>query len=95
MDTRINVRDGMRPDEVLSKIKLSDREKTGLSSVHRTHFLNELVKLILSEVAHVGHRLSKIGPGQYDKSKIGLDLENAVSKEADGFIGCDSVRSRV
>lgn len=44
-------------NDLLLRIRTTDRGKTGLSSVHRTHFLNAMARLIPSDAAHLGRRL--------------------------------------
>ena len=80
-------------NDLLCKIQSSDDEKTGLSSVHRTHFLHELVKLLPAGVAHAGHRLVHLHP--QPNNTIKLEFAHNATAYADAVIGADGVRSRV
>ncbi|KAL3418985.1 mannitol 1-phosphate dehydrogenase [Phlyctema vagabunda] len=63
----------------------------GQSSVHRAHFLDELVKLVPDEVAEFGKRVEKV-----DKrgEKMLLTFQDGSTAEADAVIGCDGVKAR-
>lgn len=63
----------------------------GQTSVHRAHFLDELVKLIPQNVPKFGKRLKEvIETGE----KMVLVFEDGTRAEADALIGCDGIKSR-
>ena len=67
---------------------------TGMQSVHRAHFLNELVKLYPAQRAHFGKRLVKIeekGEGNGMK----LHFLDGTTAFADALIGADGIHSKV
>jgi salicylate hydroxylase len=94
-ETWMNVRRGIGEGDLVLKINTTDAEKTGLSSVHRTQFLNELVKLIPHSAANLGRKLVNLHPGAGPNGKVRLEFEDGGVAEADAVIGCDGVRSRV
>lgn len=63
----------------------------GQSSVHRAHFLDQLVKLVPDGVAQFGKRLQKL---QKVGEKIKMTFHDGSTAEADAVIGCDGVKSR-
>lgn len=63
----------------------------GQTSVHRAHFLDELVKLIPQNVPKFGKRLKDISKAG---EKITLIFEDGTMAEADAVIGCDGIKSR-
>lgn len=91
--TWLNFRCGIGEPKLVSKVQTSDSDKTGLSSVHRAHFLNELVKLIPEDVAHFGKRLVNLR--SRPANAVELEFEDGTKAEADAVVGCDGVRSRV
>ena len=91
--TWLNYRCGTGEPKLVAKVQTTDTGKTGLSSVHRAHFLNELVKLIPHDVAHFGKRLVNLYPGP--ANTVRLEFEDGTTTEADAVVGCDGVRSRV
>jgi salicylate hydroxylase len=92
-ETWINFRCGLGEPDLIAKVQTTDEDKTGLSSVHRAHFIDELADLIPEEIAHFGKRL--IGLAQLDSGKIQLAFEDGTTAHADAVVGCDGVRSRV
>ena len=91
--TWLNFRCGVGEPELIAKVQTTDKDRTGLSSVHRAHFLNEMVKLIPDGVANFGKRLHSLRPGA--ASRVRLEFEDGTMAEADAVVGCDGVRSRV
>jgi salicylate hydroxylase len=91
--TWINFRCGIGEPELIAKVQTTDEDKTGLSSVHRAHFMDELAALIPKNVAHFGKRL--MGLEQVESGKIQLTFEDETTAQADAVVGCDGVRSRV
>jgi salicylate hydroxylase len=92
-ETWINFRCGVGEPDLIAKVQTTDEEKTGLSSVHRAHFMDELAALIPKGVAHFGKRLLELK--NLDSGKIQLGFEDGTTAEADAVVGCDGVRSRV
>jgi salicylate hydroxylase len=66
--------------------------KTGQSSVHRAHFLDELVKLIPDGVASFGKRLDNAQ--EVDEGVI-LHFSDGTTATHTAVIGCDGIKSRV
>ena len=91
--TWINFRRGVGEPDLIAKVQTTGRDQTGISSVHRAHFLDELVKLVPQGVANFGKRLSNLHPGP--GSTVRLEFEDGTTAEADAVVGCDGVRSRV
>lgn len=92
-ETWINFRNGFGEPTMIAKVQTGDQEKTGLSSVHRAHFLDELAALIPKEIAHFGKRLR--GFQSEASGKLTLSFEDGTTAEADALVGADGVRSRV
>ena len=92
-ETWINFRRGFGNLEEIAKVRTSDDEKTGLSSLHRAHFLNDIAKLVPTETIHFGKRLSTIAAVQ--SGRYQLLFEDGSTGVADAVIGCDGIRSRV
>lgn len=66
-------------------------ENCGQASVHRAHFLDELVKLVPDENAHFGKRLEKV---EEKGDRLLMTFHDGTTAEADAVIGCDGVKSR-
>ena len=91
--TWINFRHGLGDPELIAKVQTTDVDKTGLSSVHRAHFLDDLASLIPTDIVHFGKRLLSLD--QQASGKIRLFFEDGTAAEADAVLGCDGIRSRV
>lgn len=65
----------------------------GQNAVHRAHFLDEMVRLVPSNLAQFGKKLQKLG--EKSNGRILMEFEDGTSAEADAVIGCDGVKSRV
>jgi len=91
--TWINFRCGLGDPKLIAKVQTADEGKTGLSSVHRAHFMDDLASLIPKSVAHFGKRLLSLE--HQDSGKIQLFFEDGTTALADAVVGCDGVRSRV
>ncbi|KAA8570380.1 hypothetical protein MFRU_005g04420 [Monilinia fructicola] len=63
----------------------------GQASVHRAHFLDELVKLVPNENARFGKRVEKV---EEKGSRLQMTFHDGTTAEADVVIGCDGVKSR-
>jgi salicylate hydroxylase len=92
-ETWINFRCGVGKPSLIAKVQTKDRDKTGLSSIHRAHFMDELVALIPEGVAHFKKRLLDLN--HLNSGKIQLVFEDETTTQADAVVGCDGVRSRV
>ena len=77
-------------DELISM----ERNVTGMQSVHRAHFLNELVKLVPTQRAHFGKRLEKIEE-KGDNHGVTLHFQDSTTASADAVVGADGVHSAV
>jgi salicylate hydroxylase len=64
---------------------------SGQSSVHRAHFLDELIKLVPDGVAKFGKRVENV---EKVDGKMRLTFHDGSTAEADAVIGCDGVKSR-
>ncbi|RFU26924.1 hypothetical protein B7463_g9431, partial [Scytalidium lignicola] len=62
----------------------------GQSSVHRAHFLDELVKLIPTEIANFGKRLVNY---EEDTEGVTLKFEDGTTAKHTCLIGCDGIKS--
>ncbi|KIM99997.1 hypothetical protein OIDMADRAFT_125866 [Oidiodendron maius Zn] len=76
----------------VADVKTGGVQYVGQNSVHRAHFLDELVKLIPDEVPEFGKRLVNI---EEKGDKMILAFEDGTSSEADAVIGCDGIKSRM
>jgi salicylate hydroxylase len=92
-ETWINFRCGLGEPKLIAKVQTTDQDKTGLSSVHRAHFMDELASLIPKGVAHFGKRLQSLE--HKDSGRIQLIFEDGTTAEADAVVGCDGLRSQV
>lgn len=68
-----------------------DAPPVGQASVHRAHFLDELVKLVPEEVARFGKRVEKV---EEKGDKLQMTFQDGTIAEADAVIGCDGVKSK-
>lgn len=91
--TWINFRCGCGEPDLIAKVQTADSDKTGLSSVHRAHFLNEIAKLVPEGVANFGKRLLNLKSTECGRTE--LSFEDGTTAEADAVVGCDGVRSKV
>jgi len=67
--------------------------KIGQAGVHRSHFLDELVKLLPDGVAKFGKRFASAEKGPDGRWEI--KFEDGSSATADAVIGCDGIKSSV
>ncbi|KIW02747.1 uncharacterized protein PV09_05819 [Verruconis gallopava] len=65
----------------------------GQASVHRAHFLDELVRLLPSGVAKFGHRAQSFT----DEGTNGvlIHFHNGVTARHDAVVGCDGIKSKI
>ena len=77
-----------KEDQAIAHVKAGT---VGQSSVHRAHFLDELVKLIPDGIAEFGKRVEKV---ERVGEKMRLTFYDGSTAEADAVIGCDGVKSR-
>ena len=92
-ETWINFRTGIGEPKMVAKVRTTDEDKTGLSSVHRAHFLDGIVKLVPEGVAHFGKRLADLST--VEAGGLQLTFDDGTKAEADAVVGCDGVKSRV
>jgi salicylate hydroxylase len=77
-----------KEDQIIARVTAGS---LGQSSVHRAHFLDELVKLVPEGVAKFGKRVETI---EKKAAKMQLTFHDGSVAEADAVIGCDGVKSR-
>ncbi|MCJ1253499.1 hypothetical protein MMC24_001311 [Lignoscripta atroalba] len=80
--------EGRKAGEFIHAVKAPP---TGQSSVHRAHFLDELVSLVPKECASFGKRVEEIeqlGDG------VRMHFHDGSTAEASAVVGCDGVKSR-
>lgn len=91
--TWINFRYGGDNTDMIAKIQTFDSNLTGLSSVHRARFMEELVKLVPDGVANFNKRF--VGMKRLESGEIEVSFADESTATADAIIGCDGIRSRV
>lgn len=91
-ETWINFRCGMEQPSLIAKIQTRDDAKTGLSSVHRAHFLEALASKVPTERFRFNKRLIDIESGT--TTALLLRFEDGTTKEVDALVGCDGIRSK-
>lgn len=94
-ETWFDFRHGMRDDKVGSHIAGVVASGTGQSSVHRAHFLDELVKLVPDGCAHFGKRVEELEELEMEGAGVRIRFHDGTTAEASALIGCDGVKSRV
>lgn len=77
-----------KEDQEVAQVKAGT---LGQSSVHRAHFLDELVKLVPEGVGKFGKRAEMV---ERKGEKMQLTFHDGTTAEADAVIGCDGVKSR-
>lgn len=92
-ETWITFRCGLGEPKLVAKVQTTDADKTGLSSVHRAHFLGALASLLPEGIAHFSKRLADLE--SQSSGMIKLAFEDGTTAEADAVVGCDGVRSSV
>ncbi|KAM0263211.1 hypothetical protein ACHAQJ_001366 [Trichoderma viride] len=70
------------------KLTASERHSTA----HRAHFVEELIKLVPSNITEFGKRLTDISRDERRRKTI-LKFVDGSTSEADAVIGCDGIRS--
>ncbi|KAI9642265.1 hypothetical protein NHQ30_009067 [Ciborinia camelliae] len=78
----------VKEGEFLTQVVAKD---CGQASVHRAHFLDELVKLVPDENARFGKRVEKV---EEKGDRLQMTFQDGTTAEADAVIGCDGVKSR-
>lgn len=84
--------EGKAPGKVgqhIASVLASD--DVGQSSVHRAHFLDELIKLVPKEVAEFGKRVKNVKAAG---DKMVITFSDGSTAEADAVLGCDGIKSR-
>ncbi|KAI9738700.1 MAG: hypothetical protein M1834_008205 [Cirrosporium novae-zelandiae] len=79
---------GLNPGHMIQGVVAGN---VGQSSVHRAHFLDEMVKLIPSDRASFGKRLQEI---EEIKGGVRMKFQDGTTAEASAVIGCDGIKSR-
>jgi salicylate hydroxylase len=79
-----------KADQAIAQV-LVQAGAVGQSSVHRAHFLDELVRLVPNEIAEFGKRVEGV---EQVGDKMKLTFHDGSTAEADAVIGCDGVKSR-
>lgn len=90
MDSKTRTADGYGPKagDLLANI---DAPGAGVSSVHRAHFLDELVKLVPKDCVTFGKRvLDVIDQGD----SVRIDFKDGTSATHSAAIGCDGIKSQ-
>jgi salicylate hydroxylase len=64
----------------------------GHSTAHRAHFVEELIKLVPSNVTEFGKRLTDISRDEHRRKTI-MKFADGSTSEADAVIGCDGIKS--
>ena len=91
--TWINFRSGVDMADMFAKVCTSDERLTGLSSVHRARFMEELVNLVPEGIAHFQKRL--INLRRTSSGAVQLTFEDGTIVETDAVVACDGIRSAV
>ncbi|KAI7762563.1 hypothetical protein LZL87_008909 [Fusarium oxysporum] len=81
--------DGATTDSPLFHIE----NRTGLQGCHRGSFVNELLKLLPSDVVHFNKQLQ--AAEECSTGGIRLVVQDEASEEADAIVGCDGIKSKV
>lgn len=69
------------------------KNATGMQSLHRAHFLDELVKAVPPQRAHFNKRLESIT--DQPEQEVVLYFKDGTMAKADAVIGADGIHSRV
>ncbi|KAH7110673.1 putative salicylate hydroxylase, partial [Dactylonectria macrodidyma] len=77
----------------MQKPAFSISNNLGQNGVHRAHFLDELVKLVPSELASFGKRLKKFE--QAEDGEYTLFFCDGSTAQADAILACDGIKSQV
>ncbi|KAJ4128744.1 hypothetical protein NW765_013135 [Fusarium oxysporum] len=67
--------------------------RTGLQGCHRGSFVNELLKLLPSDVVDFNKQLQVVEEGS--TGRIRLVFQDGAIEEADAVVGCDGIKSKV
>ncbi|QSZ29222.1 hypothetical protein DSL72_003734 [Monilinia vaccinii-corymbosi] len=73
--------------EFLTEVVAKD---CGQTSVHRAHFLDELVKLVPIENVRFGKRVVKVSE---EGGRLQISFQDGTTADADAVIGCDGIKS--
>lgn len=79
--------------ENAGELIIEQKNATGMQSVHRAHFLDELVKAVPAQRAHFNKRLQTIE--EKDGSPVVLYFKDGTTATADIVIGADGIHSAV
>ncbi|KAK2675057.1 hypothetical protein RAB80_010041 [Fusarium oxysporum f. sp. vasinfectum] len=67
--------------------------RTGLQGCHRGSFVNELLRLLPSDVVDFNKQLQAVEEG--NTGRIRLVFQDGAMEEADAVVGCDGIKSKV
>lgn len=85
---------GPKPGEETQSIAFTIRNSLGQNGVHRARFLDEIVKLVPTEIARFGKKLLDICEDPAT-GRLVMSFEDGSTAEADAIVGCDGIKSRV
>ncbi|KAK0109408.1 hypothetical protein ONS95_002106 [Cadophora gregata] len=91
--TWINFRYGGDNTDMIAKIQTFDSDLTGLSSVHRARFMEELVKLVPEGIANFNKRFFSMK--NLESGQIEITFADGSTARSDAVVGCDGIRSSV
>ena len=86
----INYGEGPHAGEFIS----APTNTTGQKSLHRAHFLNELIKFVPEHISQFGKRLVSIEEPD-DDAPLTLRFKDGITATADCILGFDGIRSAV
>lgn len=66
---------------------------TGMQSVHRAHFLDELVNLVPKQRAHFHKRLTTIEDNSAEGGRVVLHFQDGTCTTTDAVVGADGIHS--
>ncbi|CVL08607.1 related to salicylate 1-monooxygenase [Fusarium proliferatum] len=81
--------DGATTDSPLFQIE----NRTGLQGCHRGAFVNELIKLLPSDLVQFNKQLQTVEENR--SGGIRLTFQDGTIEEADAVVGCDGIKSKV
>lgn len=75
------------------KLLFSLTNETGASSVHRAHFLDNMISLLPSHVTHFKKHLENVDQSNTN-GKVTLTFKDGTTAEADAVLGCDGIKAK-
>jgi salicylate hydroxylase len=79
-----------KENQLIKRVLVSGGE-VGQSSVHRAHFLDDMVRLVPDGIAQFGKRVEEV---ERRGEKMVLTFQDGSTADADAVVGCDGVKSR-